>query len=706
MKRTLSLLGPCMTLGLWMALGAGCAGTQPFDSSFASGGDRVGQSLARARASVTTASRPVIVGVADAPRSVFAYDLSGQRLLFRQNAQVVGLPWVAGELVAVPEADKVTLRRLRDGSVLHALPLDGMHLIGAAGDSSTSAVVLSTGGTMNVRSRLVMLRGEQVTSNRVIPRGLGIPAVLGGLAFVPHNRVHVSAIDAEGNELSRVRAQDDVASEAFTREGAVYFGQRGFYRLDADTERGAKNGAHYFRPALEHKLPGNPPLLTDTTEPAPAIESALYRVRLAFAPESVGDQVDLLDDSLYLAFYKQLFALTPDASAARWVHETASDVVGIGAVAGGLIAVESSGAVTALDDAGQVRFSGQLGLLPLAVRVRAERFDHGVASASDESLAQRLERAARNPDTRLVPSRAFAATLLGAVEDDQAARSLIALCGDAATPTRVREEACTTLSRRSVPSDAVLAALALRADFLVGTSPPPSGALAMAALHGGDKRTVPALLEQLNDPATPLEQLPGILRALGALGDASTAPALAGFVRLYHADTADEDFEGVLAIAMDALLKLDRERARAVLDTLSNDGFARIGVRTAAQRRLAELGPAPAGEDEPAQAQAEPTPVAAEPAAVDDGPPAHLTSRHVEDALSAVRPRLSRCVDAAPQHPFSARLVIVIDGDGNVAEVRALPESVQACVTPLVREVKFPATRYGRRSMMSYTIVR
>jgi hypothetical protein len=71
-----------------------------------------------------------------------------------------------------------------------------------------------------------------------------------------------------------------------------------------------------------------------------------------------------------------------------------------------------------------------------------------------------------------------------------------------------------------------------------------------------------------------------------------------------------------------------------------------------------------------------------------------------------VRAKLSRCVDEAPQHPSSARLVIVIDGEGAVLDVRALPESVQACASPLVRAVKFPATRYARRAVMSYSVDR
>lgn len=700
-----ALLARVVTIALTLS---GCAGGLSFSSSFPNGGDRVSQALARAKSAPAAAPAPVIVGVADAPRAVFAYDLLARRLLFRAPAQVTGMPIAAGELVVVPEGTQLTIRRLRDGSVLHTLPLDGMQLIGAEGDATTSAIVLSTGGTMNVRSRLVILQGERITGDRALTRGVGGPAVLGGLTFLPHQRVHVSVVDPHGEELARARIQEDVASQAFSRAGEVYFGQRGFYRFDRELEQTAKGGPHYWKLALESKLPGAPPLLVDSSVPAPPLESALHRVALSFAPTQNQDgSLGLLDDALYLAFYRQLFSLAPDGRTARWVHETASDVVGVRAVDGGLLAVESSGVITALDTQGRQVISAELGLAPIAARIRAERIAFGVAADEVVPIAAQLERAARNPDTRLVPARAFAAQLLGPVEDDQAAQALIGLCGEEATPTRVREEACETLALRKIPSDAVLAALALHADFLEGKPQPPVTALAFAALRAGDRRATPALLTHLFDPATPVETLPPLLRALGGLGDASTANELAAFVRLYHADSADEQFEQALAVAMDALVKLERSKARAVLEPVANDQFARVGVRGAAQRKLSELGPeSDESAEAPAAAPAADQGDSTVPIAVESGPPAHLTTQHIDDALSPVRPKLSRCVHEAPEHPASARLVLVIDGEGQLQEVRALPESVKSCIEPLVREAKFPATKYGKRSVMSYSVSR
>jgi hypothetical protein len=210
----------------------------------------------------------------------------------------------------------------------------------------------------------------------------------------------------------------------------------------------------------------------------------------------------------------------------------------------------------------------------------------------------------------------------------------------------------------------------------------------------------------LTDPATSSEELAAIIRALARLEDASAAAQLAAFVRLYHADVSDEPFEAVLTLAMDTLVKLDPSRARAVLEPLATDQLARPGVRSGAERALASLGPPPGEEVGGQVATAGELGADEAPTKASEGPPVHLTTQHLDEALSPIRLQLSRCVRDAPEHPASARLVLVIDGEGAVAEVKTLPETVHACVAPLVRGTTFPATKYGRRSVMSYVVSR
>jgi hypothetical protein len=43
---------------------------------------------------------------------------------------------------------------------------------------------------------------------------------------------------------------------------------------------------------------------------------------------------------------------------------------------------------------------------------------------------------------------------------------------------------------------------------------------------------------------------------------------------------------------------------------------------------------------------------------------------------------------------------MVVHGEGRVEGIFVLPTTLQACIEPLVREAKFPATRLGRQRVM------
>lgn len=709
----------CSALSLLL----GCAGRRAFESSFPRGDEQLATLLREARARESATPQAIVLGVGDAPRSVFAYDLAARRMLFREPDQATSEPELAGELVVVPLRDRLLVRELRSGRVLHEFASRGMELVGAAGNRELAAITLTRGGAITPRSRLLVLRDGKLSADLTAERTFGVPAVLGGLLFVPHQRVHVSVLDARGTELGRVTIRDDVASYAFRQGKDVYFGQRGVYLLDETTARGPSQGAHYYRPTRARKLPGRPAFLPDTSSPRPPLESALHRVFLRFAPtrdETEEGGVGLLHDALYVVFYRQLFALDEQGRRPRWVRECDSDVVGASAFEGGLATVEASGRIQLYDPLGRRGTSLELGLRPLLARLYIDGLAAAASEEQVEPVAIQLESAVNNPDTRLVPSRAFAAALLAEVDEDEAARVAIALCADDALPTRIRNEACEAVAMREQPSAAVLAALTRHADFLEAVGPPPLTPLARAIVRSRDARASAPLIAQLNDPATPSEALPELLRALAATGDGSAAPAVASFVRLYHADASDDEFERTLAVAMDTLLALDRELARGVLEPIASAAFARPGVRASAREKLRALGPASEpSEPEQAEASAESEPTddanereASEPATSEpeagarDEPPVHLTTGHLDRALAPVRPQLAACVAAAPERPASARLLLVISGEGSVLELRTLPTSVAACVEPLVRPLSFPSTRYGQRSVMSYFVSR
>jgi hypothetical protein len=700
---------PNTSLLLWVLLAAlsGCASHAAFDSTFPVGRqDHLNAVVSRLAGAARPPQTPVVVGVSGSEgpaRGVFAYDLAAQKLSFSTPAPVDGLPIAASNYVVVPEGDTVRVRALATGSVVHELDADGMHLIGADGDGDITAVVLSTGGSYGARSLLVIMRGGAIVQRMRIERPLGAPAVLGGLVFVPHSRVHLSVITPEGDEMLRLAVRDDVASEAMTDGKHVFFGLAGLYLLDGRTQNGVKGGAQYFAtpPANRRKLPGGPSFLRDTADKPPAVDSAVHRIALSFAPESSGGDVGLADHALYLSFYRLLFALTDSADNARWVRSTPSDVVGVQGFAGGVAAVEENGTVSAFDAEGRVLFSHPMGVMPVIANIRTEGLSASGGGEPPEPLIKQLVAAALHTDTRLVPAGELAVRLLGAMPEAEATETLITICGQSDAPRRLRDGACEALGTRTQGNDAILAALAKRSDFLADLTAPPLAPLAKAAAAAHEARATPLLLDHLEDPATPSDDLPAIAAALAKLADAAAAPRVERFLRLYHADAADPGLSEALVSCATLLARLKREAAQSVLEGIANDPRTEHTLREAVGKQVLVMGAANAS---PAASAGEGKPGAAQAASSEPkGPPSHLTQEDLTQALAPVQAQVTQCVRNDPAHPINARLTVVVEA-GKVSSVQTLPISLQPCVEPLVKRISLPATRLAKRETLHHTI--
>jgi hypothetical protein len=687
---------------------AGCASRAAFDTTFPVGRQTdLNAVLSRIAGASRPVQTPVVVGVtggAEGARGVFAYDLAAQKLSFSTQAAVDGLPIAASNFVVVPEGDTVRVRALATGSVVHEIDADGMHLIGADGDGDVTAVVLSTGGSYGAHSLLVIMRGGSIVQRLRAERPMGAPAVLGGLVFVPHSRVHLSVITPEGEEMMRLAVRDDVASEALTDGKHVFFGLAGLYLLDGRTQGGVKGGAQYFAPppANRRKLPGGPSFLRDTADKPAAVDSAVHRIALSFAPASSGSDVGLADQALYLSFYRLLFSLTDSADNARWVRSTDSDLVGVQGFPGGVAVVEESGNVSGFDAEGRVLFTHAMGVTPVVANIRAEGLSASGGGEPPEPLIKQLVAAALHTDTRLVPAGELAVRLLGAMPDAEATETLITICGQADAARRLRDGACEALGTRTQGNDAILAALAKRNDFLADLSAPPLTPLAKAAAAANEPRATPLLLDHLEDPSTPADDLPAVAAALLKLADASAAPRIERFLRLYHADAREAGLSEALVSCAALLAKLKKGAAQGVLEGIANDPNTDSALHEAAGKQALALGNTPAEGAAEAKGEVKAGATKAE-SADPDAPPNHLTQQDLTQALAPVQAQVTQCVRNDPAHPINARLTVVVEA-GKVFSVQTLPASLQPCVEPLVRRITLPTTRIAKRETLHHTI--
>lgn len=562
---------------------AGCGAAAGLSPTFP---DNRGEDLSAALARVDAGAHvdePIAVGLTE--DRLYAYDLTARRMRWEQPVgEARTAPLLAGELVVLHEGSRVVGRRLRDGAVAFAVSDEQFQLIGAAGEGPLGVAVLSTGGSVGARSRVLVWSGGSVRAELAIDAAAGGPAVRGGLVFLPWGNQNLSVLDGSSSrEVARLRFLDGVVGHARASAAGVFFGQTGFGRVSPSADR---SGTGWYQPQTA-ALPGQPPLWRDAYAPPAGPRSATHRIRLEWAP-AAGTQGPsrTTDDTLYLTFYRLVFALAQEGLAPRWVHEHPADVVGAAARTGGVLLADAEGGLTFVDTEGRPRWSAETNVRPTVVALRLDGFEPaGDPGPRLPSLSDQLLAAVQSTDARLLPARAYAVGLLAGQDDAGVTERLIVLCDDAQVPADLRRSACQSLEGRALGSDAVLAALQRRANYLSGTRPPPVGALAAVAARQGERRAVPLLLGHLRDPATAPGDLAGIASALGRLGDASAVQPLTDFVWLYHAESDDEALAAALGAAARAMVELagprGREEVQRVLDAPFTTPRARAQLQAA-----------------------------------------------------------------------------------------------------------------------------
>ncbi|MCS6799803.1 MAG: PQQ-binding-like beta-propeller repeat protein [Myxococcota bacterium] len=668
----------------------------------------------RVRASAPRAARSVLVGVTAEPPGIVVYDLGTRRVSWSRPGAVASLPWVAGSLVVVQERGGVLGLDLASGAERFRIDDGGLGLVGADGEGAWAALVLSTGGGVQARSRLVVLRDGEPDSDVEIEHAVGAPAVRGELVVLPWGAQNASVLEVESlRELARVRLEDDMLGTALVAGGDVLLAHRAVYLVSPQLASGSRRAGAVALTLDVGALPGEPPLLADTYRPAAPPHGAAHRVRLAWYAHRDGGSFAFSDSTVYHLFYRVVTALDPAGGAIRWMTPLDRDVVGAAAVAGGLVVVDERGRLTALRATdGAAASAGEVGKALIAARIVLDAMPPGVVhEARSTSLPDQLLEVASHPDARLVPVRSYAVAALASRGEPEVTGHLIALCEDARAAAPVRASACEALTRRNAGPSEVLAALERRASFLEGTRTPPLAALAGAAVAMGERRAVPLLLAHLRHPDTPAEAVAAIARAVSTLGDRDAVAPLGDFLRLYHADDDDPALARALVAIVEALERLAGPAAREWLEPVASDALGVAAVRQAAVEALARLqqpasesgsGDSSGGADAAGRTEPAGGPQPSEAGASDR--PEVLQAEHIAAALGPVRDGLRACLRSAAGRPASARLVISVEADGSVREVTALPQSVVECMRPLVQSVRFPRTRRGDRQQVTYTV--
>ena len=649
--------------------------------------------------------RPVLVGVTEAPARLFASELSG-KVLWTTPVDARSAPLVAGDVVVMQEANGVVVRSLADGLSLFRID-DGAQLVGADGAGDRVVVSALLAPDSDSRCLLVGAHAGHVRWELEIEPLCGVPALVGDSVLAPWGTNRVSILNAAtGEERGRLTLKDSVAGHAFVDRQAAYIGQHGLMRVDRGLAAGTTAGATFYSPAAR-PMPGQPGLLRASYEAMPAPEHAGHRVNLNWRVKPSGDGLSMEDATLYLHFYKFVFALDADSDAVRWLYQGDADVVATAVQPGGIYLVDLEGKILFLDSTGNVRWRAKLVDKPIVAQIRpgswvpdaspgappsAPAGPPGAGGASDpaRSLPEQLVDAARLDDARLATARAFAVEHLSRFDDAVVTGQLGEICADAQAPEPVATLACRKLGQRLTGEREVLAAIQA-SGTTPGVTPPALGPLADAARGMKLQGAAPLLLPHVANPQADAEVLASVFAALGALGHRPSAASIERFLKLYHAEPSEPRLAQALRAAVEALAALRGKAALPTLQRIAEDPMTMSGLGDSAKQAIAllEHPPVPAQAEKPKGEGVEATPKA-EP---EPTRPRYLSMAMVASVLDAAEPRLRRCLGNGADELPSARVAMLVRGTGDVANVLVTPTTLQECVAPIVREHHFPATQ-------------
>lgn len=727
---------------------AACASTAVFRGDFslqraASTAAEIGAVAERVALTRASATPPLAVLVDADPSTGFAIHAlpSGQRLA-RVDARLQSRPWIAGDLVLARVGSEVVAWGT-DGQRRWAVPDGGTDLVGAARDGDLVALTLGGAGVSRRNGTLLVVDASRgaVRMRRADGHAFGVPAIAGDDVALPWDGQNVSILSVrEDREVARVRSRDDVIGWARREGPSLWFGARSLYRLDRAASAGTREAATRFA-FTRDDLPGAAPFAPDGYTSLRAGVDARERVRLLWRPDPSGAGARVAGATVYALFHQVVFGMDPQDGAVRWAYLHRGDLVGAEATAQGAVLADADGDVMLLDARdGRVAWRVAAGARSsqAVLQVPVDAVFSGGGEAAARPRVDALLAVARSTETRLLPARTFAVRALAAIDEPAASAALVQVLVDAAAPPELRSLAGDALARRTNTTEALRAALETHYDFVRGTAAPPSGQLARGVATAADRRATPLIAAHLLDPATPTAELPALAAALRELGDPSAVPMLDEFVRRYHADIGrvvppggtdaieerdlgeQQHIDAALEQAVEALARLAGPRAERLLARVEAHPTTPEPVRAAAARALAVVRAAaqqasrapepPSPAPQPARSAAEPA-LATSPAPSTASASATLGSRvdltlaepvtrlsqsAIDEAFTALRPRLLECLRGAPSRPLQVRIQFRYEGDGSISQPVVLPTAFGACMGPIVQSLRLPGSAASR----------
>ena len=562
--RTIRLVFSAISLAVISA----CAGATHTDLFSTDWSDDQGRSILTVQSKLRGTHPPpganIAIGVAGHGNLIIAQPLGeGARWTFAHTLDA--RPLVTGGLVIGSGGGVLFALDAATGKKYWARSTGGVPVIGAGDDGQTTVVSLTRSGGVG-STLLAIARDGTVVRQVESAKVLGIPAAMGGYAFVPWDDQYVSVLDiANGDEPARILVREKT-SHAWTVGGALYFGEVGIYRFDDRIAQASQNKAsHLSLAALE--LPGSPDLMNAPAERQSPVASARDRVHLYARPGSPNQPLRLDGDRFYATYFRFVMGLS-EAGHLAWVHTHGASVIAGAAGAGSLVICDEQGKVTILG-AGHGEMLKQLDLgQPLqSCVVQIDDLMPPPAQKTPTSLSEDLSVALRDNDAQLVSAQRLFLRELATENDESATKVLVDLASAPQTPPVILADARAALATRQNGAEYMRTALAKRYDFLKDVlRPPPVGPIAQALAAMKDASAAPLLAEHLFDPADTDDDVMQSAKALAILGGPPQLPPLKEFFSVYHASAETPEISAAVVSIGESLLRFGGKDGRALVD--------------------------------------------------------------------------------------------------------------------------------------------
>src|SRR6185369_10843220 len=162
------------------------------------------------------------------PKTIVAYDLAANAVMWKADADVQSRIWVGGDFIVELEGKQLVARDQKTGKPRWKMGIHG-EFVGASADKDRAYVTWREGSDTKPQWFLAGLSGSSGSELWRAPSDgqLGAPSAHGGIVFSPFLTQWLYLVDgATGAQLARLRGIDEQISMVRVKSRTTYFGSR------------------------------------------------------------------------------------------------------------------------------------------------------------------------------------------------------------------------------------------------------------------------------------------------------------------------------------------------------------------------------------------------------------------------------------------------------------------------------------------------